>query len=888
MKRALFILALFFAFATAAHAQQGNTITFTGAGAPSGNCAFMMFWVNSSTADFYDCAAGMWVKVTGGGGGGGTPCTTTALSLQYNNAGAFGCVAQFTYSGSTVAGASGTLNLTGMTLVTLRVGAGATTSTNGDQAQDSTTGYWHVWQNGNDRLMGVVTAIGNSGQVPLSNADGTFTPGDPIVSGPDARGAAQTKNPVAGLGGIDYGTGCGGGPCVQEGKVDSSGNQFVQITGPFGQALAAASLPVVLTAAQLSTLTPLSTVAVTQSTSPWVSSCTAANCAVNAAQVGGANIGAATTPADAMSGVNAAPVYNFGMLFNGMTYDRMREGTDSGSLLVNSPTAANFKVTTTQGTSPWVDSCTAANCSINLANWAGTALGTPTNFGTTPGAVVAGSVNASLFQGTTLVGTGNPLQVSLANTGSNSTALTVAGGSNIFEVSPTTAANLVTNPFFTQISNGTNSATFNSTTYTSKYGLDSNILGLDGAVFSATNALFGQITDGTNAMGAMTNFGSTPSTAKALNANVSLFSGTTSLGQTGGALNVNISSGVAPGVADNSTFTQGTTSVTPIGAIYNPTPETITAGNVGAPVMDASRRLMTNDANGPNIVSVLSGILTASQNYRIAGTFNRPITSTGDALDVNLKYIPSTGFPEGGIYNSPQPTVNPGQPVEAQYTVHGASIVATGTDPLTVGCSYTQTTNIANPLAPLSLQPGANANCQVDAFGRLLVINPDDQAILAALNASRTVGNARLTGVFNRPITSTGDALDVNIKSQTNNADPCTFRKSDVAISQTGTTLLVAGTGGAYIFVCYARVVAGAAEIPSFVEGTGATCGTNTVAVSGSTTAANGESYAANGGFSGGSGNGTIMSTKVAGDSLCLQQSGSNRLSGNITFVVSQ
>jgi len=41
-------------------------------------------------------------------------------------------------------------------------------------------------------------------------------------------------------------------------------------TPALGQALAAASVPVVLTAAQLSTLTPLSTVAVTQSTSPWV------------------------------------------------------------------------------------------------------------------------------------------------------------------------------------------------------------------------------------------------------------------------------------------------------------------------------------------------------------------------------------------------------------------------------------------------------------------------------------------------------------------------------------------------------------------------------------------------------------------------------------------
>jgi hypothetical protein len=46
-------------------------------------------------------------------------------------------------------------------------------------------------------------------------------------------------------------------------------------------------------------------------------------------------------------------------------------------------------------------SCTAANCLFNLAQWGGTALGTPTNFGTAPGAVIAGSVNASLFVGTT-------------------------------------------------------------------------------------------------------------------------------------------------------------------------------------------------------------------------------------------------------------------------------------------------------------------------------------------------------------------------------------------------------------------------------------------------------------------------------------------------------
>ncbi len=65
-------------------------------------------------------------------------------------------------------------------------------------------------------------------------------------------------------------------PWVVSGSLTPSGTQNVNLTEvggtafSLGQQLAAASLPVVLTASQLSTLTPLSTVAVTQSTSPWV------------------------------------------------------------------------------------------------------------------------------------------------------------------------------------------------------------------------------------------------------------------------------------------------------------------------------------------------------------------------------------------------------------------------------------------------------------------------------------------------------------------------------------------------------------------------------------------------------------------------------------------
>lgn len=67
--------------------------------------------------------------------------------------------------------------------------------------------------------------------------------------------------------------------------LQTSGNSSLSSidtkTPALGQALAAASVPVVLTAAQLSTLTPLSTITTNQGTSPWV---------VNMTQVGSSNI----------------------------------------------------------------------------------------------------------------------------------------------------------------------------------------------------------------------------------------------------------------------------------------------------------------------------------------------------------------------------------------------------------------------------------------------------------------------------------------------------------------------------------------------------------------------------------------------------------------------
>jgi hypothetical protein len=190
------------------------------------------------------------------------------------------------------------------------------------------------------------------------------------------------------------------------------------------------------------------------------------------------------------------------------------------------------------------------------------------------------------------------------------------------------------------------------------------------------------------------------------------------------------------------------------------------------------------------------------------------------------------------------------------------------------GVAQTQVRNVANAWTDVGYSTG-NLSLPVQEATAPLLLD-------AITRLTNTVKIDRVIGDFGRPIGSIGDALKVALPPA---LDPCEGGKGNVAISQTASTKLVSGVGGMRILMCYARVVAGVAEVFSFTEGSGAACATGTLAVTGSTTAANGESYAANGGMSGGMGRGTIAASNRQGNDLCLSQNGSNRLSGNITFV---
>ena len=118
-------------------------------------------------------------------------------------------------------------------------------------------------------------------------------------------------------------------------------------------------------------------------------------------------------------------------------------------------------------------------------------------------------------------------------------------------------------------------------------------------------------------------------------------------------------------------------------------------------------------------------------------------------------------------------------------------------------------------------------------------------------------------------------------------ADPCGGAKTDVAIAtSSGNVQLVAGVSAKKVYICSFSVVGATAAVVNIIEGTGAACTTsNEAAIIGSTTAASGMSFAANSGISYGSGSGTIGLTATAANGICLLQSGTAALAGNITYV---
>jgi hypothetical protein len=484
-----------------------------------------------------------------GQGGGGLPCTTTALSLQYNNSGAFGCVAQFTYSGSTVTGASGTLDLSGMTLVKQRVGAACTTSVNGDLCYDSTNNKWLIWQGAANRNLIASTNIGGAGQVAISNADGSATFADPIVSGPDAVSAAPTRNPVQ--------VGC----LFLTAPTTLTNNQVGEAQCDSGQRL----LVDVAVA-------PTTTVTGTVNTTP------PANASTNLTQVAGTSLGATavtnfgTAPAaTAVPGVNASLFSGTTGLTNTSSALDVNLKTSSITLPVSGTVTANagtnlntsaLQLDATGQASLVVGGGTTAPSKVNM-------IGGKTNDGTAqydimPEGAGGRSVIVEGFTG----GTAVPVSGTITTTppANASTNLTQVAGTSLgatavvnYGSAPAAVAVPAVNAFVTNTPAVTGSGNF--------------------TVVQPTGTNLHAVLDTTSTTAV------TQATAANLNATV--------VQSSGANLHVNCDSGCGGGSAstDEAAFTQGTTGQTPIGGFYSSSVTNLLNNQTGAFLMTPARAM---------------------------------------------------------------------------------------------------------------------------------------------------------------------------------------------------------------------------------------------------------------------------------------------------------
>jgi len=113
-------------------------------------------------------------------------------------------------------------------------------------------------------------------------------------------------------------------------------------------------------------------------------------------------------------------------------------------------------------------------------------------------------------------------------------------------------------------------------------------------------------------------------------------------------------------------------------------------------------------------------------------------------------------------------------------------------------------------------------------------------------------------------------------------AEPCSSGvKQNAPISETASAVIIPGQPSTKTYLCFVFLGTAGAQNLSIVEGTGTACGTNQLIIMGGP-GATGPASQANGTFTLGSGAASIGFTTIVGNDVCLLQSASGLVAGNL------
>jgi hypothetical protein len=146
---------------------------------------------------------------------------------------------------------------------------------------------------------------------------------------------------------------------------------------------------------------------------------------------------------------------------------------------------------------------------------------------------------------------------------------------------------------------------------------------------------------------------------------------------------------------------------------------------------------------------------------------------------------------------------------------------------------------------------------------------------------SNTIGNVGISGAV------PGASNSVSFGS-----DPCTFLQKtnqSITFSGAGTIVFVLPIAGKRVFICSIVLMSSAATTLSIAEGQGTTCAApnqaGMIGVGTNVAASGGLSFPANGGLTLGNGTGSVTQTANINTNVCLYNTGSATIAGNVTYV---
>jgi hypothetical protein len=318
---------------------------------------------------------------------------------------------------------------------------------------------------------------------------------------------------------------------------------------------------------------------------------------------------------------------------------------------------------------------------------------------------------------------------------------------------------------------------------------------------------------------------------------------------------------------------------------------------------------ITDTANDAIRANIVAGTVTAN----LSATDNAVLDDIADGITVEL------GATDNAVLDSMVVLLTSMDADTNRITTASSTLApgaATATTALQVGGTYTA--------AGITLTDGQQAGVRLDAEGNLLIASADILSELSSIDStlstietslsedaihadvvkaagpqlmreSKTVDGSTLPNVVaeGQPVRSAatiwGGDLGVAVSPDGLYAakiDPCTSEeKTTTPFSLTADTVIISAVASKKNYICSIVFSAGATEIVSITEGTGATCGTSEAALVGSTTDASGMPFTDGGGLSAIGGSSTIIAGKTANVDTCLNVSGTERVAGFVTWV---